>query len=351
MSAHLVPVRSSTVPLELAAAPAATTCATTRATIPLSASKPWRPRPWCYAISVVVCACQLLAARPQAGTEVRPASFPQSAAASALQDPQQRAPHGHASLGTVRGGDARPGDGSGGNGNAGHGNTLAKDLEFLAGPETEGRGVGTPGGRKAIDFLAARMLALGLAPLPCESSSGYLQAVKVEAREPRAVTSDSLLVFERDAVTTTVALVGDAMPFRGAAPGCVTAPVVFVGYGLTSPELGRDDYAGLDVRGKVVLVLRGLPRNEGADGRALTIVWFIMTGRGFGVEKSHLVVVGVADGGHTVALRRAGAMKFNVDAHCFTGVRQLDHPCNTIIPYIPTYIVGGLGDHKVNVWL
>lgn len=146
---------------------------------------------------------------------------------------------------------------------------LRKDLEYLAGPETEGRGVGTAGGKKAIDYVAARFRAMGLDTVRCEGVPGYLQTVKVEDRSPRSTTSDSALVFEREDGPVALAFGTDVLPFRGSGSGHAFAPVVFVGYGLVAPELGRDDYAGLDVRGKVVLVLRGVPRGEAADSRPL----------------------------------------------------------------------------------
>jgi hypothetical protein len=53
------------------------------------------------------------------------------------------------------------------------------------------------------------------------------------------------------------------MPLLQSPSGDVTAEVVFAGFGITAPELGRDDYANLDVKGKIVVVLRGEPK----DGR------------------------------------------------------------------------------------
>ena len=62
----------------------------------------------------------------------------------------------------------------------------------------------------------------------------------------------------------------------------VSAPLVFVGYGLESPPLGIDDYRGLDVRGKIVVTLRGYPKGmpseEGAHlsstkGRSRRAAW------------------------------------------------------------------------------
>lgn len=50
------------------------------------------------------------------------------------------------------------------------------------------------------------------------------------------------------------------------------APLVFVGYGVTAPELRYDDYAGVDVRGKIVVVLDGTPSKFTADQRAHFLV-------------------------------------------------------------------------------
>ena len=74
-----------------------------------------------------------------------------------------------------------------------------------------------------------------------------------------------------------------------------------------------------------------------------------MAGRGFGMEETHFIVVGIADGGHTLALGWAGAVEFNVDAQRFTSIGQLDHAGDAIIAHIAAYIVGGVGNGKVDV--
>ena len=53
----------------------------------------------------------------------------------------------------------------------------------------------------------------------------------------------------------------DFFPLAVSASGFVSGELVFAGYGISAPELGYDDYEGLDVKGKIVLLLRGLPRD------------------------------------------------------------------------------------------
>src|SRR5204862_78791 len=71
------------------------------------------------------------------------------------------------------------------------------------------------------------------------------------------------LVLQRGDEKRALKLKEEFMPLGLAATGRVSAPLVFVGYGISAPELKYDDYAGIDVRGKVVLALRFSP--DGGD--------------------------------------------------------------------------------------
>jgi hypothetical protein len=149
---------------------------------------------------------------------------------------------------------------------------VRKDIEFLAGPETEGRAVGSAGGQKAVEHIARRMMDLKLEPWR-ESARGraalqdYVQAFTIEDYRPRPVAKETRLAFVRDSVETVIDVGTDAVPFKQSAEGRVEASIVFVGYGLVIPEQKRNDYAGLDVRGKVVMILRGLPRSIAGETR------------------------------------------------------------------------------------
>jgi len=130
-------------------------------------------------------------------------------------------------------------------------------VKFLADDRLEGRDTGSAGHRKAAEYVAAEFQRAGLKPGGVRS---YLQPVKFRSR--RIVEEKSSLAIVREGKVEPVVL-GDEATFNiriGPAP-MVEAPLVFVGYGLTVPELKYDDLAGLDLRGKVALLVSGGPSN------------------------------------------------------------------------------------------
>ena len=135
-------------------------------------------------------------------------------------------------------------------------------MEFLADDLLEGRRTGTRGHDLAAKYVAAQFAALGLEP--AGTGGGYFQPVPLVQ-----ITSDEpacSLAFLRDG--RTIELTYGADYFTGTGDAAVTAPVVFVGFGVTAPELGHDDYAGIDVRGKLVARLFGTPASFPHDQRA-----------------------------------------------------------------------------------
>ncbi len=130
-------------------------------------------------------------------------------------------------------------------------------MAFLADDALEGRGVGTRGYDIAAKYVAAQFEALGLQP--GGASGSYLQAVPMRrADRVEAKCSVSLI---RDSRETRLRVRDDFMPFPDGTSlhQSIDAPLVFVGFGVTAPEQGYDDYAGIDVRGKVVVMLWGAP--------------------------------------------------------------------------------------------
>ena len=127
-------------------------------------------------------------------------------------------------------------------------------IRFLADDLLEGRGTGTRGYQLAANYVAAHFEALGLEPAGEDGT--YFQPVplrKVDLDPGRSSMSLSrngrvqTLTYEEDYLLDTWM----ANNFQDAETS-VTAPVVFVGYGVTAPELGYDDYVDVDVRGKIV---------------------------------------------------------------------------------------------------
>jgi aminopeptidase YwaD len=128
---------------------------------------------------------------------------------------------------------------------------LAQDVRWLADDKRDGRRAGTPGEAQAAHWIAQRLEALGFAPA---GSDGYLQPFEVPL-PARAGGSSGLTVNGSALPTGDDALV----PLFCSSAGEVEGALVFGGYGIASEDVLRDDFSGLDVEGKVVLLVRGTP--------------------------------------------------------------------------------------------
>ncbi|HEV7351409.1 M28 family peptidase [Telluribacter sp.] len=125
-------------------------------------------------------------------------------------------------------------------------------LRFLASDELMGRRTGEMGNRVAARYLAEQFRKYGATPVPGQST--YYQAVplnKVGASGKGELTVNNETLRNGD---DWMLMAGDA--------GTVSAPVVYAGYGLEDAAKGWEDYKGLDVKGKVVLVQSGSPENQ-----------------------------------------------------------------------------------------
>ena len=130
---------------------------------------------------------------------------------------------------------------------------LMKTVEFLASPRLAGRLAGSPGYMQAAHEMAGRFRRLGLRPA---GEDGFFQPLRVEYEE---IGRCQLALVRPDGSTRDLTLGPDFVARGLSGSGDVTAPVVFAGYGLSVPEKGYDDYAGLDARGKVVLAFKEPP--------------------------------------------------------------------------------------------
>ena len=128
-------------------------------------------------------------------------------------------------------------------------------VSFLADDRLKGRETGSPGHREAAEYIARHFKEAGLEP---GGTSGYYQPVPFRSR--KIVEEKSSLALVRDGKVAPVVL-GDEATFsmRIEPAPKVEAPMVFAGYGLQVPESKHDDLAGLDLKGKVVLLLTGGP--------------------------------------------------------------------------------------------
>jgi len=137
-------------------------------------------------------------------------------------------------------------------------------IAFLADDLLEGRGTGTRGYAIAANYVAAQFAALGLEPAGV--SGTYFQPVPFR-RADLVESGASASLIGRDG-TQKLAYGADYIFSKDPVHEStrLEAPLVYVGYGVTAPEFNYDDYAGIDVRGKIIVYLRGgpprFPHNE-----------------------------------------------------------------------------------------
>jgi len=128
------------------------------------------------------------------------------------------------------------------------------DVKTLASPIMEGRGAGTKGIELAANMIGQRYHALGLQPA---GAKGYFQPFSVITGA--TLKAGNRLEVDDGKSKQELKLNQDFVPFSFSASGEAAGPVVFAGYGATAPEFGYDDYAHLDVKDKIVVVLRYEP--------------------------------------------------------------------------------------------
>ncbi|RYE04395.1 MAG: M28 family peptidase [Sphingomonadales bacterium] len=133
---------------------------------------------------------------------------------------------------------------------------LKAHVQFLASDALRGREAGSPEFTIASEYVAAQMAARGLAP---GAAGAWFQPVRIASYKPAEKARWSL---RRG---------GETIPFQfgidfvnvasGGIPAfAVEAPLVFAGYGVSYPQGGVDDFKGLDLRGKIVAILPGVPK-------------------------------------------------------------------------------------------
>jgi len=129
-------------------------------------------------------------------------------------------------------------------------------MRFLASDRLEGREPGTRGYEIAAEYVAAQFTAIGLDT--SQQPIAFRVARLAEDQSSYAIGGGPLTI-RKDIVPRANFL---------SATSEVSAPVVFAGFGIVAPELKHDDYAGIDAKGKMVLILTGAPPNFPLDQRA-----------------------------------------------------------------------------------
>jgi Zn-dependent M28 family amino/carboxypeptidase len=147
---------------------------------------------------------------------------------------------------------------------------IRADVKYLASDALEGRGTGSHGGELAAEYIAKQLKEAGLEP--AGDNGTYFQRVPMVGITSLPETTIAVTTPKR---TMDLKLLDDVAVFTLGQSEVVdvSSGVVFVGYGITAPEFGWDDYAGADVKGKVLLMLVNEPPSDDPKffaGKALT---------------------------------------------------------------------------------
>ncbi len=181
------------------------------------------------------------------------------------------------------------------------------DIKTLSAPDMEGRGAGTKGLGKATHYIEVRYKRLGLQPA---GTNGYLQPFTVTTGAK--LKADNRLTEQVDGNIQALVINQDFEPLSFSSSGAFTGPVVFAGYGATADEFQYDDYAGVDVKDKIVVVLRYEPEVFGVKSgqHGLTqhsqLVTKAINARNHGAKAVVLVNGKLADGEEDTLMRFGG---------------------------------------------
>lgn len=146
------------------------------------------------------------------------------------------------------------------------GENVRKHMEVLASDEMLGREAGTENYDKAAQYLIQNFSDLGLKPLGSDSS--FEQPIRFI--ESRLDTESTVMRIYNDDQAVDFIFKDDYIRSGGFGNVSekITAPLVFVGYGIIAPEYNHDDYKGINVKDKILVVLSGAPPNFNTDQRA-----------------------------------------------------------------------------------
>jgi hypothetical protein len=145
---------------------------------------------------------------------------------------------------------------------------MKKSVEYLASDPLKGRMVGTPGLEMAADFVAGNFKKLGLQPL--SGFDGYFQPFNMVTRTDPDPEKSAVVIGGE-----ALKLGKDFIPLRASAEASADGPVVFAGYGITDRARHYDDYANIDAKGKIVLIMRFEPQDRQGKSRFAGDDWSV----------------------------------------------------------------------------
>jgi len=140
---------------------------------------------------------------------------------------------------------------------------IISHIRYLASDALEGREAGTPGSEKAARYVARMFEKAGLRPAGDDGT--YFQTFPIPPRAAMGETNFFLLSVKGRTEGLRPGV--DYSPLGVTEDGLRAGEIIFAGYGISAPELGYDNYGGLDTRGKIVLALRYAPPGLDRRGR------------------------------------------------------------------------------------
>jgi aminopeptidase YwaD len=132
---------------------------------------------------------------------------------------------------------------------------LYKHLSYIASDKLEGRRAGTKGAELAAEYIAKQFKRFGLRPVG--DNGTYFQYFDFTSEVKAG--AQNFLSFNVSGKEIKLTFKRDFHPLPFSESGKVNSEVVFAGYGISAPELNYDDYDGIDVKGKVLIILKGTP--------------------------------------------------------------------------------------------
>jgi hypothetical protein len=208
--------------------------------------------------------------------------------------------------------------------------SIKQHITYLADDKLKGRKPGTQGYKMAMDYVISHFKQFGLQP--AGDNGTYLQEVKL--RRAKADAAKCSMRFSAIDKELTYGSDFVIYPHLETSSVFVNAPLVFAGYGIHAPEFGYDDYKGIDVRGKVVVIVSGAPDSFSSTVKAhfMSRATIAQTA----VEKGAVgVIVKTAD---NIGLRNTVSMA------TVTGVNTLLNKQDQLFTY-SSRGAGGLGLH------
>ncbi len=135
---------------------------------------------------------------------------------------------------------------------------LRGEITILASDSLEGRRTGTPGEHKAANFIASEFGRYGFRP--AGENGTYFQPFEFVSSV--TLGNNNHFGISSEGITIDFALDKDYRPFGFSADTSITALLAFAGYGISAPDIKYDDYGGIDVKGKIVLVMKDTPDGD-----------------------------------------------------------------------------------------